>query len=231
MTARVARMRHAPVGLSDRQWSRLIHWTFFFGAALVVFGIFLLTLHPFEAYLAGAPASDSALTHRLRNNSTHAGIFFVHIYAGNMALALGTLQLVRPLRARFPGLHRWIGRAYVVAVMIAVVMSYGLAPRLDVWGTALGRQVGATLWGAFTILAVVAIRRGEVEAHRRWMLRSYAFAYMGITFMVLSAIRSTSGVALEIGYPIVIHMSFVINMAVCEVLLRRMGPRAAERPI
>lgn len=208
---------------SDRRWSVVREWLFYAFAALVVVGIFALSFHPFEAYLHGASATDHALTHRLRNNADRAGIFFIHIYAGNIALALGTLQMCRPLRLARPSLHRWLGRFYVLFVMVAVLSSYALSPRLSVYGTELGRQVGATLWGLFTACAVIAIRSGEVERHRRWMMRSYAFAYMGITFMFLSALRSVSGIPLEYGYPLVIHFSFLINMTVCEVLIRTSG--------
>jgi uncharacterized membrane protein len=206
-----------------------MQWSFLFGAALVVVGIFALSAPSFEAYIDGALATDRSLTHRLRNNSDRAGIFFIHIYAGTIALALGTLQVYKPLRSAYPKLHRWTGRFYVLFVMIAVAMSFGLSPRLSAFGTELGRQVGASLWAIFTILGVIAIRRSDIEGHRRWMFRSYAFAYMGITFMVLSAIRSVTGIPLEYGYPAVIHLSFVVNMSVCELVLRRPGRQAAKR--
>ena len=220
MTALAALDRFVPTTASDRRWILVRQGLFFFFAGLVVVGIFVFSLHPLEAYLHGASPTDGSLTHRLRNNSDRAGFFFIHIYTGNIALALGTLQ-VSPLWAAYPKLHRWLGRSYVLFVLIAVGTSYALSPRLSVYGTELGRQVGATLWGIFTILGVIAIRNADIERHRRWMMRSYAFAYMGITFMFLSALRSISGIPLEYGYPLVIHLSFVVNMTVCEFWLRR----------
>jgi uncharacterized membrane protein YozB (DUF420 family) len=117
--------------------------------------------------------------------------------------------------------HRWLGRFYVIVVMISTVTSLGLSPRLSVFGTEYVRQLGAVLWASFTILGVIAIRNSDLENHRRWMMRSYAFAYMGITFFVLGGIRKISGIPLEYGYPLVIYTSLLLNLSVCELWLRR----------
>ena len=221
MIAREALSNSVPTNSSDRRWIRILQWVFLFGAALVVAGIFALSVPPLEAYLDGASATDRSLTHRLRNNSDRAGVFFLHIYTGTIALALGTLQIYKPLRSAYPNLHRWLGGLYVIFVLISAGTSLGLSPRLSTFGTDIGRQIGAVLWASFTILGVIAIRNSDIERHRRWMTRSYAFAYMGITFMVLSAVRKISGIPLEYGYPLVIHFSFLINMSVCELVLWR----------
>lgn len=228
-TVREAHSKSVPIHSLERRWIRILQWIFFFGAALVVVGIFALSLPPLEAYLDGASSTDRALTHRLRNNSDRAGIFFLHIYTGTIALALGTLQICKPLRSAYPNLHRWLGRLYVAFVVTSAVVSLGLSPRLSIYGTEFGRQIGAVLWVSFTILGVIAIRKADIEGHRRWMTRSYAFAYMGITFLVLSAIRKISGIPLEYGYPLVIHFSFLINMSVCELILWRSRSKRSKR--
>ena len=179
MTAGQAILKFVPTIAYDRRRMVMLRWLFLFGAAFVVIGIFLASLPPFAAYLDGALATDRSLTHRLRNNSDHAGIFFVHIYTGMIALALGTFQIYKPLRAAYPNLHRWLGRLYVIVVIISTGTSLGLSPRLSTFGTEYVRQLGAVLWASFTILGVIAIRNSDIESHQRWMTRSYAFAYMG----------------------------------------------------
>ncbi|RZJ59281.1 MAG: DUF2306 domain-containing protein [Acidovorax sp.] len=44
--------------------------------------------------------------------------FVVHAVSASLALMLGPLQLVTAWRTRFPALHRWVGRAYVVAIAV-----------------------------------------------------------------------------------------------------------------
>lgn len=228
MTASEALAKFVPTFASDRSWKRMLNRMFLFGAAFVVVGIFVLSVAPFEAYLDGASATDRALTHRLRNNSDRAGIFFIHIYTGTIALALGTLQLYKPLRSAYPNLHRWLGRFYVILVLISAGSSLGLSPRLSIFGTEFIRQFGAVLWASFTILGVIAIRNSNIEKHRRWMTRSYAFAYMGITFLFLSAIRKISGIPLEYGYPMVVYLSLLVNVSVCELILQKSKFRTSK---
>lgn len=213
--------KFVPAFARDRHRMVILRWMFLFGAAFVVIGIFLASLPPFAAYLDGALATDRSLTHRLRNNSGHAGVFFVHIYTGMIALALGTFQVYKPWRAAYPNLHRWLGRLYVTVVIISAVTSLWLSPRLSTYGTEYIRQLGAVLWASFTILGVIAIRNSDIESHQRWMTRSYAFAYMGITFFVLTGIGKISGVPLEYAYPLVIYSSLLLNLSVCELVLRR----------
>jgi hypothetical protein len=42
----------------------------------------------------------------------------VHVAASGVAMLVGAFQFFKPLRARAPTLHRWIGRVYVVACVI-----------------------------------------------------------------------------------------------------------------
>ena len=88
MTVSQAISKFAPAIASDRRWIVMLGRVFLFGAAFVVIGIFVVSVQPFAAYLDGASATDRSLTHRLRNNSVHAGIFFIHIYTGTIALAV-----------------------------------------------------------------------------------------------------------------------------------------------
>ncbi len=53
--------------------------------------------------------------------------FVVHAVSASLALVLGPLQFVPAWRARFPALHRWVGRAYVLSVAVAWLSSLPLA--------------------------------------------------------------------------------------------------------
>ena len=193
------------------------------GAAVIVIGVFIWLTPVVLAYLDGA-----SVTGKVRNNSDRAGLFIIHVITGTIALSAGCLQLFAPFRSAYPNLHRWIGRSYVLFVLISAGTSLGLSPRLSTYGTDLLRPFAAVLWGAFTIFGVMAIRQMDVESHRRWMIRSYALTYMGLTFLFLSAIRKISGVPLEYGYPVVIWLSFLINVSVGELVARRSRPLTSD---
>lgn len=96
----------------------------------------------------------------------------------------GLLQLIPALRRRVPALHRWTGRAYLVA---AAIMSLGGLSM--VWGRGavgdLSQHVAISL-NALLILGCAATawrhaRARRVDLHRRWALRLF-LAVSGVWF-------------------------------------------------
>lgn len=92
------------------------------------------------------------------------------------ALLLGPLQFSDRLRARYANVHRIVGRAYVVGVMIGAPLGAVMqAVEGPVEWTTLA-IVDATLWVSTTAIALTFILNGNVTQHRNWMTRSYAVA-------------------------------------------------------
>ena len=110
--------------------------------------------------------------------AANAGIG-VHFAAGGVILVLGFVQLIAQIRRRFPAVHRWLGRVYVVAALLAGV---GGLTFILVKGTVGGAvmDIGFGLYGALMIWAAVQTirlaRGGEIERHRAWSLRLFALA-------------------------------------------------------
>jgi uncharacterized membrane protein len=182
------------------------------------------------APIVGAYLSGDPIPHKVRNNSDVPGWFVVHVLTGTVALFLGALQMYDKVRNSSRDLHRWLGRFYVVFVVVSAGTSLALDPRLSIMGTAILRPLAAWLWVGFTVLAVIAIRKRNVDSHRRWMTRSYAFAYMGLTFLILSGIAKNVGMPIEIRYPAVIWLSFIINVSAAEYVIWRSKHRASREP-
>jgi uncharacterized membrane protein YozB (DUF420 family) len=121
-----------------------------------------------------------------------------------------------------------MGRVYVVLVFISALTSLALDPRLSIYGTDVLRPLAAALWIGFTVLGVLAIRKRNIDSHRRWMTRSYAMAYMGLTFLLLNAFFKNIGMTLEIRYPLVIWLSLLVNVSVAELILWRSNTPSTE---
>lgn len=158
---------------------------------------------------------------KVRNNSDRPGWFVVHVLTGNTALLFGTLQMHKKLRNSYRNLHRWLGRSYVALVFISTGTSLALDPRISIYGTEFLRPLAASLWMGSTVLGVIAIRRRDIDGHRRWMTRSYTLAYMGITFLILSGICKVVGMPIEVRYPLVIWGSLLINVTIAELIVWR----------
>jgi hypothetical protein len=99
--------------------------------------------------------------------------------------------------------------------------------------TQVGLVVPAVGWLVTAWLAVRAIRRGDVEAHRSWMTRNYALTFLAVTArivvpLILLTQLAVGAVALESAadtatglIPIGQVLGWVINLVVAEVVIRR----------
>jgi uncharacterized membrane protein len=117
-----------------------------------------------------------------------------HGIAGACALLLGPMQFSDGLRRKFALLHRVVGRIYVGGVLIAAPMGFYIqyfeerfgAPRS--FSAAAASQMIA--WITCTLVALVLIRQGKVDAHRRWMTRSFSVA---LVFLEVRLVLGVTG--------------------------------------
>jgi hypothetical protein len=103
----------------------------------------------------------------------------LHFLAGGVILILGCIQLIAGVRARWPALHRWLGRIYVSAALLAGIggLTFILA-RGTIGGSIM--DVGFGLYGALMVVAGVQTfryaRARSLELHRAWAMRLFALA-------------------------------------------------------
>src|SRR5581483_11392977 len=103
---------------------------------------------------------------------------WVHAGLGATSLLVGPWQFVPRLRARWPKVHRWVGRIYVFCALVG-----GFAGLLLASGTTAGPVARA----GFGLLAVVSMGiaanglrlalTGRYAEHREWMVRSFALIF------------------------------------------------------
>ena len=110
----------------------------------------------------------------------------VHVAAGGAALLAGPVQLWLGVTGRAMHVHRRLGVAYVIAVATGSIAAFYLAAHTTLgWGFGAGITGLGIAWVATTALAVAAIRRGLVDQHREWMVRSYVLTFAFVTFRAL----------------------------------------------
>jgi uncharacterized membrane protein len=147
----------------------------------------------------------------------------LHVVFGPLALALGPLQFVARIRARWPGLHRAIGRGYLASVLLAAVGGLLLAPHaFGRAATSVGFGVLGVLWLFAAWMALACIRRGDVAAHRRWVMRSYALTFAAVMLRVwLLGLAGLAGLRFESAYAIAAWACWIPNLMAAELLIRR----------
>jgi uncharacterized membrane protein len=156
----------------------------------------------------------------------HYALLVAHIATASVALAIGPLQFVPRIRANRP-VHRAIGRTYVVAVVLSALVGIPVAILSGRLLTQVGLTIPFVLWLVTAALAVAAIRRGDVAAHRRWMVRNYALTFLAITARVLVPLMLVAGIALGVRpdvatlIPVGQVAAWVLNLAIVEWMLAR----------
>ena len=143
-----------------------------------------------------------------------------HLLGGALALVLGPWQLNGRLRARAIGVHRWLGRGYVVAVVVGSLGALVLAPMSqEGLVTHVGFDLLAVLWLLATVQAYRSIRARDLESHRRWMIRSFAMTLAAVTLRIYLPLGLSLGIAFHDAYQVVSWLCWVPNLVVAEWLV------------
>ena len=185
--------------------------------SLLLFPCFAVALYS-TTYFLGPPGD--------RHFSRYIFPLRLHIAGGLGALLAGPWQFSGKLRARALNLHRWLGRFYLLEValgslaglVMATVSEEGLP-------THLGFGALAVLWFFTGLQAYRMVLRGNIAAHRQWMIRNFALTFAAVTlrnymplmlFVLHWPFRPT--------YITVSWLCWVPNLLIAEWLVRRQRP-------
>ena len=163
--------------------------------------------------------------------NAHALAVYTHVFAAIFALALGPLQFSARLRATRPRVHRWLGRLYL-GVGVAIGGAAGLYMASFAFGGPVAR-VGFSLlalaWLYTGWRAYAAIRRRDVAAHRKWMVRNFALTLAAVTLRIYLPLSMVAGLPFESAYVAIAWLCWMPNLLVAEAWLRRDRASVAER--
>ncbi len=212
---------------------------------LMAFLAIAVTLVAVAPYVTLNPANFNNATARYAHETPirYAGLF-VHAFSSGLALLLGPFQFLKGLRQRRPNLHRWMGRLYLVGILLGGVSALVIAPGII---SGLVGQIGLSMLGVLWLvtgwMAYASIRAGNVTAHREWMTRSFALTFAAVTLRLwLGILIGTQIPSLQTAYHgdfnalfveayrVVMWLCWVPNLIVAEwIIQRRRAPQAAVR--
>lgn len=99
-----------------------------------------------------------------------------HAVGALPALLIGPLQFSDTLRARRPAVHRWLGRVYAGAALIAGPLGALIAVQHHTPALAAAQVAQGGLWALCTAMALLFALQRDFTHHKLWMMRSYGFA-------------------------------------------------------
>lgn len=103
-----------------------------------------------------------------------------HFVVASPILLIAPLQFLAGLRRARPQVHRWLGRVFLGACLIAAPLGIFLGTSLRNEGSRLPIVLLGIAWIAVSAIAWLAARRKDFATHRAFVIRSLA---MGLAFV------------------------------------------------
>ncbi|MET3293230.1 UNVERIFIED_CONTAM: putative membrane protein [Brevibacillus sp. OAP136] len=158
---------------------------------------------------------------------------YLHIAFSAFALVTGPFLFSAKLREKRLSLHRSLGKAYLVSVLLGGLAGAVLAfSASGGFMAASGFFLLSVLWLYTGYAAYQQIKQKNVKAHREWMLRNYALTLAGVTLRlwmpICFAIWGVSAFASF--YPAIAWICWVPNLLVAEWYVRKSAATPAIVP-
>lgn len=214
----------------------LLHWS---GVALVatvwvsalLFGLYILAFYVMALSDGDLSRWNNVLPGLYEEGRPAATLGIgLHFMAGGIILILGSIQLLKGVRNRYPTFHRWTGRLYIIASIFTAVggLSF-IALEGTIGGTVM--DIGFGLYGILMLLSAVETFRhakaGRMEQHNAWAWRLYALAIgswlyrmdYGFWFLLADGVGHTSNFQ---GWfdQIMAFFFYIPNLIIVELLIR-----------
>jgi hypothetical protein len=192
--------------------------------AWVVFGLFAISigLYPI-VYLLTDMTQEGLLSSKsphLLGQDLYMPTFYLHISFGGIALLTGWTQFSKRLRNRNLTVHRWLGKTYVIVVLISGLAGFHIAMYATGGITSsLGFLGLAIAWLFTTIRAFQFIQRKQIDLHQQWMIRSYALTFAAVTLRIWIPLFQIVGMEFLFAYRIIAWFCWVPNLVVAELIV------------
>lgn len=149
--------------------------------------------------------------------------FYFHVAGASVCLGAGIPLMFPAWTMRHPRWHRWLGYLYLNAVLwIAAPTGLALAAvaKGGLWST-IGFALSAVLWQQSTWAGYWSLVQGDVAAHIRWMIRSYAWALSAPAFRLIQIALYFTGLDDETNYLLSLWLSMAASVWLAESYLYR----------
>lgn len=149
--------------------------------------------------------------------------FYCHVFTIIFTLLAGFTQFSDTILKEHKKLHRLVGKIYAYDIFFNFPVAFIMAIYAN------GQLPGKTafvildcLWFLFTLKAVIEVKKGNIAAHKEFMIRSYALTLSAVTLRLWKTIISGFVYVDPVHlYMIDAWMGFVPNLLFAEWLIRK----------
>lgn len=150
--------------------------------------------------------------------------FYLHIFSSVFILFAGAFLFSKTIIKKYRQLHRWSGKIYVLLLLLisaptGMVMAFYANGG---WPAKISFLILCPLWWYCTYMGYRKIRQKKIKEHEVWMIRSYALTLSAVSLRIYQMLLGGTGIFdLETQYIFVSWVSWVGNLVVAEVIIRR----------
>jgi hypothetical protein len=154
------------------------------------------------------------------NLKIHRIALAIHASFAGIALLIGPFQLPGRSRSRWKTWHRRAGWVYAIAVAVGGIAAIPLSLHASFGPIAgSGFFALAIAWLTTTAIAVWMAVQRRFDAHRRWMLRSYALAAAAISLRIMLPLSAILGLPIAPSYRTIAWACWLVNLSIVETYL------------
>ena len=193
---------------------------FVFGFLAIGVGLYPL-MYVFSTGHVGLQLTKT--TQLLANVAWNVG-FYGHILFGGVALMVGWVQFSKRFREANFKRHRTVGKLYVATALASGICALGIA----FFATGgIVAQLGffslALVWLYFTLNALWAIKKRDLDMHRVFMIYSYAACFAAVMLRVWLPLLTLTLQDFILAYRMVAWLCWVPNLIFAYFWVRKKG--------
>lgn len=148
-------------------------------------------------------------------------IFYLHLLFGAIATIFG-LPLFFPKLIDFRSrTHKLFGKIYIISILL-ISGPTGLYLSFYAEGGAwasIGFILMSLAWTIPTYLAFDRAIKGNIESHKKWIIRSYAMTLAGVTLRIYTPIGAQY-FDYDTNFIISAYLPWILNLFIAEILVR-----------
>lgn len=190
-----------------------------FGVLCVLIGLYPLSYLFTEGHVGLLSTKSSEL---LSNTLWNVG-FYSHIFLSGLALLVGWTQFNKKWRTEKVQIHRTIGKVYVITAILGSITGtyigyYATGGIVSISGF----MILGIIWFYTSLKAYLHIRKGDVLAHQKMMIYSYAACFAAVMLRIWLPILVIIFGGFNGAYQTVAWLCWVPNLIVAWMIVRNL---------